>query len=223
MAWNRLVVAGCCCFAAAGGGYYFLKPTPPPTPPYTPQPVVVTVPAPSQRVASSPVLGRPTDFDARNTSAQLPAFSNDHELDGPDALRYINDLRRIIPGTNWYFTVLDQVTGCLQQQGVIAARAYVGTNDRQLPISATVVVVVSGGQLQSLEQVALNCALKKLHLSAGGPTEGFRPCADAYYYDVESAGRYFVFAASTTRAYCTAVREWHASRHAITDIWSIEA
>jgi hypothetical protein len=167
------------------------------------------------------VLGRPTAFDAQSVSAQVPTFTGDYELNGQDALRYVNDLRRIIPGTNWYFLVLDQVINCALKEGVVAARAYVGKNDQQLPVSATVVVVLSAGQLQNLTQAAVKCALATLHVPNGGPTDGFSPCAEAYSYDVQHAARYFVLAASSTQTYCAAVKNWHAQRNVVNDIWSV--
>ena len=154
-------------------------------------------------------------------AAQLPKFTNDIELDGNDALGYVDDLRRILPGTKWYFFLVDQVLNCASSGGVVAARAYLGGSVAQGFVSATAVVVLSKRQVESLPQVLVDCAVKKIAEPFGGPTDGFSPCLEAYYYDVAGVDRYFVFVASTTQAYCTGVRSWHAQAFAINNIWSI--
>lgn len=174
--------------------------------------------APPARVVTDPVLGQHVD-DVDRMARQVPTFTNDSEVDGQDALGYIDDLRRVIPGTNWYFVVVDNVLKCAFKEGVLAARAYVGPGLR----SATTVIVLSSPGARTLGQVALKCALERLHVSGGGPTDGFSPCAEAYYYDLTGppANRYFVFVASTTQSYCSAVRRFHTQAAAVQDIWSV--
>ena len=101
----RILIIGSCCVAVAAGGttpavVYWPSPNP------TPQ----TIPAPSPGNAS-PVIGNQNEYSF-DAEAQLPTFPEATSVDGADALRYVSYLRWLIPGTNWYLSIADQVANC---------------------------------------------------------------------------------------------------------------
>lgn len=142
-------------------------------------------------------------------------------VDASDALTYISWLRKAIPGTNWYFTVTDQILKCGLREGVVGARAYL-RNDLS---AATIMLVISERQLSSWQDVVYACTIGRLaNALGGGPTPGFDPCASVYQYDDTVStvrSRYFVFLVSTSQADCAGIPAFHASqRGTVTPIWS---
>jgi hypothetical protein len=214
-----LVIGGCCCAIGGGAWYYWPNPNPNPNPPivistttlpYVPS-TTVTLPAPTAGVAG-PIVGTPNAYSP-DAAGQLPKLSDEVSVDGADALGYVADVRRLIPGTNWYFAIADQMLNCAITDGLLAARAYFGGT-----ATATVVFVVASPAGYTLSQAAYDCATKKLEEPLGGPSE-FQPCADAYWYDVGSV-RYFVFVASTQATGCSTVEATHQQRYVTNQIWS---
>jgi hypothetical protein len=223
------VAAGCCCAVAAGGVgvAYVANDGSGGTPPSTSTSIITappteTVPAPGDRTTGSPVLRPTAASDAARIAAQLPDFDGAHQLDGVDALGYVDQLRRVIPGSKWYFVVVDQVLQCAQSEGVVAARAYVSSDFS----SATTVVILSGSQLRNLGQVALDCAFRKLDVFGGGPADTFSPCAEAYHYDASDGARvdrYFTFVASTSSGWCSSLANFHREQGGgqLNVVWSV--
>lgn len=202
-----VVVAGSACapdIASAPPAEATLFTAPVPAPPEAelpPEPTASTLPQPDV------TGGGPLSADAAvaRITAQLPEVATGIQLSGADALGYARKLVQHIPQVQPVFSTVDSIVTCGMNYGVIAMRVYIDSDFS----SASLMMVLSHGQLQQLPQIALSCFVDSAVTGGGGT---FAPCLDQYYYDRVTDGvpdRYFVVVAGTHTANCPALKDWH--------------